>query len=144
MTFKNILVPLDGSALSVRVFHTALDIAKSQNSKIRLLCCINKNDMGAWYIDKRINRDIMNNAKKLATKYLLPLEERAKKENVKTSTDVIEANSAIKQILSFAKSSQIDLIVMGSHGRTRLDRLLLGSVSNGVLQRASCPVLIVK
>jgi len=51
---------------------------------------------------------------------------------------------AIHEIVAFAQREHIDLIVMGSHGRTGLARLLMGSVAEGVARRAPCPVLIVK
>jgi universal stress protein A len=50
----------------------------------------------------------------------------------------------VKEILWFAGAHQIDLIVMASHGRTGLSRLLMGSVAEGVMRDAECPVLIVK
>jgi nucleotide-binding universal stress UspA family protein len=48
------------------------------------------------------------------------------------------------EIVSFAERNNIDLIVMASHGRTGLSRLLMGSTAEGVMRRAPCPVLIVK
>ena len=51
---------------------------------------------------------------------------------------------AAKEILAFAKKESVDLVVMGSHGRTGLSRLLMGSVAEEVVRRAACPVLIVK
>jgi nucleotide-binding universal stress UspA family protein len=50
----------------------------------------------------------------------------------------------VHEIVDFAQRENIDLIVMGSHGRTGLPRLLMGSVAEGVARRAPCPVLIVK
>jgi nucleotide-binding universal stress UspA family protein len=47
-------------------------------------------------------------------------------------------------ILSFAERENMDLIVIGSHGRTGFSRLLMGSVAEGVLRKAKCPVLVVK
>ena len=49
-----------------------------------------------------------------------------------------------EEIVSFASENDCDLIVMASHGRTGLSRLLMGSVAEGVMRKASCPVLIVK
>lgn len=51
---------------------------------------------------------------------------------------------AEQEILAFAEKENIDLIVIGSHGRTGLSRLLLGSVAEAVARRAKCPVLTVK
>ena len=50
----------------------------------------------------------------------------------------------VREIVDFAARENVDLIVMGSHGRTGLSRLLMGSVAEGVARRAPCPVLIVK
>ena len=52
--------------------------------------------------------------------------------------------AAVDQILQLADQEQVDLIVMGTHGRTGLSRILMGSVAEGVLQKATCPVLTFK
>ena len=52
--------------------------------------------------------------------------------------------SPVREIVAFAAREHVDLIVMGSHGRTGLSRMLMGSVAEGVARRAPCPVLIVK
>jgi nucleotide-binding universal stress UspA family protein len=52
--------------------------------------------------------------------------------------------SPVVEILTFAADENIDLIVMASHGRTGLSRLLMGSIAEGVMRKAQCPVLIVK
>jgi len=52
--------------------------------------------------------------------------------------------SPLREILKFAEREHVDLIVMGSHGRTGLSRLLMGSIAEGVMRKALCPVLIVK
>ena len=54
------------------------------------------------------------------------------------------AGSPVREILSFAEHEHVDLIVMASHGRTGLARLLMGSVAEGVMRRAHCPVMIIK
>ena len=50
----------------------------------------------------------------------------------------------MEELLQFAKREGVDLIVMGSHGRTGLSRLLMGSIAEGVVRRSECPVLVVK
>jgi nucleotide-binding universal stress UspA family protein len=57
---------------------------------------------------------------------------------------LLEEGDPAAQILRVAQETNCDLIVMGSHGRTGLDRLLMGSVAEQVVRRASCPVLTVK
>ena len=55
-----------------------------------------------------------------------------------------ERGDPVTLILSVAEDIHCDLIVLGSHGRTALGRLLMGSVAEGVLRRAACPTLVVK
>jgi nucleotide-binding universal stress UspA family protein len=144
MPITNILVPIDGSTYSVKAFNTALDIAKTHDAKINVLTCLEKENLGAWYIDKRINKKIISDAKKFAKSFLSKLEKTAKSSGIPLFVHVIEAKSISKQIVDFANSKKIDLIVIGSHGQTGFNRFLLGSVSNAVSQSAKCPVLIVK
>ena len=144
MAITNILVPFDGSTYSVKAFNTALDIAKTQGAKINVLTCLEKENLGAWYIDKRVNKKIINDAKKFAKSFLSKLEKKAKGSGVLILVSVLETKSVSKQIVDFANSKKINLIVIGSHGQTGFNRFLLGSVSNAVSQSAKCPVLIVK
>jgi nucleotide-binding universal stress UspA family protein len=51
---------------------------------------------------------------------------------------------AVTEIVQFAERENVDLIVMASHGRTGLSRLLMGSIAEGVMRKARCPVLIVR
>ena len=144
MTITNILVPFDGSSFSIKAFNAALDIAKKQGAKIQVLTCLEKDNLGAWYKDKRTNKQILRDAKKFAMEFLSKLETTAKNSDVLLSVHVIETKSISKQIVDFAVSKKIDLIVIGSHGQTGFNRFILGSVSNGVSQSAKCPVLIIK
>ena len=67
-----------------------------------------------------------------------------KKDEIRIKSQILKSKSVVNDIVTFAKSRKIDLIVIGSHGRTGVDKLILGSIANGVTQKASCPVLIVK
>lgn len=144
MTITNILVPFDGSTFSVKAFNAALDIAKKHDAKISVLTCLEKENLGAWYVDKRVNKQIIKDAKKYAMDFLSKLEKKAKESEVLLSVHVLETRSISKQIVDFAKSKKINLIVIGSHGQTGFNRFFLGSVSNAVSQSAKCPVLIIK
>ena len=55
-----------------------------------------------------------------------------------------EVTSIVKEIINIVKSKKSDLIVIGSHGRLGLNKLILGSVANGVAQQAKCSVMVVK
>lgn len=144
MTMTNILVPFDGSSFSVKAFNTALDIAKKQNAKISVLTCLEKENLGAWYIDKRVNKQIIKDARKYAMEFLEKLERIAENAGVPLAINILETKSIAKKIVDFANSKKINLIVIGSHGHSGFNQFLLGSVSNAVSQSAKCPVLIIK
>lgn len=144
MMFTNILVPFDLSNQSIHAFKTALNLAKKYNSKITILTCLEGDAWHHKFYDSRADNELIKKQKKVALSHITKLEILAKKENISIKSQIIKSTSVVKDIVSFSKSRKIDLIVMGSHGRTGIDKLILGSIANGVTQKSSCPVLIVK
>ena len=86
----------------------------------------------------------MGGAKTLVTKEFESFESTAKKAKVSFHSEIIENKSVTKTIVSYSKSKKIDLIVMGAQGITGWDKLILGSVTDSVVHRVRCPVLIVR
>ena len=144
MLFKNILVPWDGSKYSNHAFKIALNIAKKYDSKINLVSCLSHADTGAGYLDSSINKDIFKTAKDVMINKMSDLKNDAKKTGISISIDAFVTDSTVKQLVTYAKTMKIDLVVMGSHGLTGWKKLLLGSVASGVSQQVHCPVLIVR
>jgi len=142
--FKNILVPFDLSTQSTRAFKVALDIAKCRDSKVTLLTCLEGDAWHHKYYDARADSELIKKQKKVSQKYIEKLESLAEKNNVSVKSQIITSQSVVNDIVNYAKSRKYDLIVIGSHSRTGFDKLLLGSVANGVSQKTRCPVLIVK
>jgi nucleotide-binding universal stress UspA family protein len=142
--FKNILVPFDLSVQSTRSFKIALDLAKNYNSKITLLTCLEGDAWHHKYYDARADSELIKKQKKVTKEHLEKLESLADKNNISVKSQILTSKSVVNDIVTFAKSRKYDLIVIGSHGRTGFDKLLLGSVANGVSQKSTCPVLIVK
>jgi nucleotide-binding universal stress UspA family protein len=69
----------------------------------------------------------------------------ASEQSVKfTAETIFGVASAADSIVNYAESKKVDLIVVGTKGRTGLKRLILGSVASGVVTHASCPVLITR
>lgn len=56
----------------------------------------------------------------------------------------VRIGETVKELLGFLAEKEIDLVVMGSHGRTGISHVLLGSIAEAVVRRAPCPVLIVR
>jgi len=143
LVFKNILVPYDGTNFSNRAFRKALDIAKKDDSKITVFTVI-EGEYSAIRGFSKINPQIIKKQQNTAKKYIYKLEQTAKNLDVPISVKIKQGTSIIKEIISLAISKKSDLIVIGSHGRTGLNKLILGSVAYGVAHQAKCSVMVVK
>jgi len=137
------LVPYDGTSFSNRAFQKALDIAKKDNSKITIFTVI-EGEYSAIMGYSKINPHVIKKQQSAAKKYIYKLESSAKNSGVSITVKIKQGTKIVKEILDFAKSKKFNLIVMGSHGRTGINKLILGSVSNGVVQQAKCSVMVVK
>jgi len=144
MLFKNILVPVDLSTQSTRAFKVALDVAKKYNSKITILTCLELDASHHLYYETRPSSQQVKKQSKVVKKHFEKLEFLAEKNNISIKSKILTSGSAVNNIVTFAKSQKHDLVVIGSHGRTGFDKLLLGSVTNSVVHRVRCPVLIVR
>jgi len=142
MLFKNILVPHDGSSHSKHAFKVALDMAKKYNSKLSMVTVLDTSS-GMWGHANLWDKAI-GGAKNHVTKEFESFESLAKKAKVPFQSEIIESKSVTKTVVSHSKSKKIDLIVMGAHGITGWDKLVLGSVTDSVVHRVRCPVLIVR
>lgn len=144
MLFKNILVPFDLSSPSNKAFNVALDLAQKYDSKITLITCVEGDAWHHKFYDARADTQLLKAQTKVAKKYMEKLEEKANKAGVKIKLQIFKSTSVAKDITTFAKSREIDLIVMSSHSKTGMDKIILGSVANGVVQRTSVPILLIK
>ncbi|MCV0431607.1 MAG: universal stress protein [Nitrosopumilus sp.] len=145
MKIKKIAVPYDGSINSKHAFNTALDLAGKYKAKLILVTCIEKINGSLFGKDLSLsNQKQVQKFKEKISRDISKLEAIAKKQKISMTSKILITDHPMKKILSFTKQTQMDLIVMGSHGRTGLDKLILGSVANGVVQRSKIPVLIVR
>jgi len=145
MLFKNILVPYDGSKHSIRAYKIAFDMAKRYGSKITMVTCLERTgSRGRWFYDDRIDSQLIKKQTKAAMEQMSKLTSTSKKSGIDVSLNVLETNSVVESLVTLAKARKFDLILLGSHGRTGFNKLVLGSVANGVIQHVRCPVLLVK
>ncbi|MGD0319598.1 MAG: universal stress protein [Nitrososphaerales archaeon] len=140
--FQKILVPIDGSRNSYRGLQCAVDIAKKFDAEITLIHVIEvlKYPYASTYgtdSPDTVYTALEESAQKLFEKRRKELVEKG----VRTNT-LLKRGSPSDEILRASKG--FDLIVMGSNGLGRFKRLLLGSVSNSVVQSSRVPVLIVR
>ena len=142
MLFKNILVPYDGSSHSKHAFKVALDMAKKYNSKLSM---VNVLDISSRHLGNSSLWDkAMSGAKNIITKEFESFESTAKKAKVPFHSEIIDNKSVTKTIVSYSKSKKFDVMVMGAHGTSGFDKLVLGSVTDSVIHRVRCPVVIVR
>lgn len=141
--FKKILVPYDHSALSKKALDTALMLAK-QDEQIELdvITVVPVNIPTTYYeaLNVESHHDEMMEA---AQKIMDDIQTKLTGLPNKSKTEVLDGNPA-EVIIEFAEKNDVDLIVMGSRGLSGLKELFLGSVSHYVVQKASCPVFIIK
>lgn len=141
---KKILVPFDGSGYSQKAFEKALEIAEKFESELVVMTVIQSKTSDSTGMSLTRMQEIQDEEENVATVMLKKLEEQAKATNVPFSIKIVHNPSSSDGIVNYADSTNVDLIVMGSHGRTGFRKIVLGSVANGVVGHAKCSVLITK
>ena len=144
MSFEQILVPYDASIYANHAFDDALKIAEKFGSKITVLTVLGTKVEPSRGISLEKAIKIQDEHEDVATKILKDLEGLAKEKGVEFSFKIIYEQSPYKGIINFLNSNSMDLLVMGSHGRSGIKKALLGSVASDVVEHANCPVLIIK
>lgn len=146
--FKNILVPLDGSEYSLKALEYAYLMAKGFNAKLTSLYVIPSSIRYNSLLNKE-NAEINSSFKQIiqvsyieAQKWLKGI---TQKRDIEIVTEVIIAEeSIVSEIIEFAERKKIDLIIMGTMGRTGFKKILLGSVASAVVTYSHCPVLVIR
>ena len=140
--FGRILVPVDGSEAAKKAAKKALALAKSLDTKVVVMHVINI-DLYVYHTKIVYPSEIppQELIQREAQSYLNEIVNLGEQMGITVSKKLVEGHPA-EEIIQEAKKD--DLIVIGSKGRTGLDRLLLGSVAENVARHASSPVMIVK
>jgi nucleotide-binding universal stress UspA family protein len=142
--FKKIMVATDGSELVKRAVYTAVDIASQYEAKLYAVHVISMSFFSMtlptdeqWKM--AFQQRIMTEGRE-ATAYV---ENVGRAANVRVESIVLRGSPA-DEILSFAERKDIDLIVMGTQGRTGIKKFLLGSVAENVVRHSKIAVLVVR
>jgi nucleotide-binding universal stress UspA family protein len=146
--YRRILVPVDGSGTSALGLQQALGLAKDQRAQLRVLNVIDERVM-ATAADAYGAADmsaLLQSMEETGKKALEEAAALAKAGKVRAETAQVQSRGRYVSdvILDQAKTWRADLIVMGTHGRRGLNRLLLGSDAERVLREAPVPVLLVR
>jgi nucleotide-binding universal stress UspA family protein len=152
VSIKKILIPIDGSNTSIKASKYAIHLAKLNNAELVIIHIIEDiKQGGAIGLQQRYgNISLVEAFKKAreesARKFIKPIEEAAEKNGLKVKSDIFDAEgtNGIKLIIEYTDKNNIDLIVIGSKGRSIFERLLVGSLTNAVINHSRCPVLVVR
>ncbi len=147
MTYRRILVPIDGSATSSRGLDEALKIAKSSAAAVQLVHVVDLFHLAMMPLDGGgYGGGLVTALEKTGRRVLRRAESRARKRGVKAHAVLLESTTgpAADAIVRQAQKWGADMIVLGTHGRRGVRRLVMGSDAEQVLRQASVPVLLVR
>lgn len=142
---RRVLHPSDFSKASGAAFKKAVEMAKADRAELMVVHVVNPivPVVGEGYVSPKMYEDVAESTRAWAQKQLDKLLAKAKQAGARAKGFVLEG-VAHEQIVRFAKSKRVDLVVLGTHGRSGLAKLFLGSVAGRVVASATCPVLTVR
>ena len=138
--FEKILVPLDGSEQSIWALGKAVQIAKKIGGEITLIhvYSVSRLAITPMQVYKYVQA-----MRKYGQSVLEDGKRKAAVEGVQAQTLLVDGHT-VKEILKTASEGNFNLIVIGARGMSNITELLMGSVSDGVVKHAPCPVLVVR
>lgn len=146
--YKRILVPTDGSALSRKAARSAIALAASLGAEVVALHVVPRYPLsmieGAIGVVPRDSARIEQQWAERGRAMADEVGRAADKLGVKSTATIARSNLVAEAILSTARKHRCDLVVMASHGRKGIKRLLLGSETQHVLTQGTLPVLVVR
>ena len=138
--YKKILVPTDGSEFAKKAQKHALFLSKVSGAEIIAISVTENNFVNGLPLDDEVYQ--LNQILKERSEENLKEFDKLNEDELKI-THIIRKKSPAKVILEVAKEENIDLIVMGSSGKSGFDRFIMGSVADKVVNSAKCAVLVV-
>ncbi|MFA9516091.1 universal stress protein [Halopenitus sp. H-Gu1] len=138
--YDQILVPTDGSPAADAAIEHAIDLADQYDARVHALYVVDGSAYSTLEAGSEIVVEALESEGEEATERV---SKTAEESGVETVTSVVHG-TAYRTILEYVEDNDIDLIVMGTHGRQGLDRYLLGSVTERVVRTADVPVLTVR
>ena len=145
--FKRILVPVDGSATSNRGVEQAIKLARSDGATLLLLHVADEHAIvqyaeGFANVTDQVLASLRENGKKVLAKAQAAVE----RHGINCKTVLVEnlTSRVADIIVAQAKKQRADMVVMGTHGRRGIRRLVLGSDAEGVVRESPVPVLLVR
>ena len=146
--FDNILIPTDGSQGVERAIEYAAAIADEFSSTIHILFVVESNNVLIGYDQDMASQaqvqSAVENMYQFGEDAVAKIARQLSGHRIKDITTKVLDGNPVDVILEYTKEKKICLIAMGTHGRRGLNRLLLGSVADEVVHRATVPVMTVR
>lgn len=145
--FKHILFATDGSSASEHASQIAINMARAHNSQLTAVYVIDPYPyMGGGEMNLLGFESYMESGRKHAQKAFAHINHLAAigGEPVQVKTRLVEKSSVVKAILETAEEEHAKLILLGSHGRGGIEKLLIGSIAAKVVAQSTKPVMIVR
>ena len=139
--YGDVLLPTDGSAGMDRVIEEAVGLAERHDATLHALYVVNTASLSNLPLEASM--DAVSDSLREEGRTALAEVERLVDDRVPLESATVEGSPA-REIVDYATETGVDLIVMGTHGRSGVDRLLLGSVAERVVRRSPVPVLTVR
>ena len=147
---RKILGTIDGSENSKKAADYAISLSKKYNAQLMVLYVL-YSELGFAYSNllgvttpKGI-KDVLETQKKDVENWFDEIRSKLKNTNISVMDKIIiSVSSIVGEIIGFADKEKVDLIILGTKGRTGFKKLLLGSVAEGVVTHSSCPVMVVR
>jgi nucleotide-binding universal stress UspA family protein len=141
--FSNMMVAVDGSEHSIKAAEYALNMAKSYGATLHAVTVTYIPE--SYHVKQEDVLDQPSDNMYDAKRWFERFNQNAKENNVQLKTELINSHRPVDYVLlEYAEKENIDLIVVGTRGRSGFKKLLLGSIASGVVTYAHCPVLVVK
>lgn len=138
-----LLVGVDLSESTEKVVKKAEEVAKALSAKVWLLhVAMPEPDFVGFEVGPQTVRDSLSKEFHGEHRQIQDIADRLRKAGLDTTALLVQGSTA-EIILNEASKLNIDMIVVGSHGRGAMYQLLVGSVSEGVLRKSACPILVV-
>jgi nucleotide-binding universal stress UspA family protein len=141
--YKTILVPLDGSKCAESILPHVESLAKAFESELILLRVVDHAPDSVTTTAAQIQKENFESDQENAESYLEKMVDELCKKGLKVRT-LILYGAAVKSIIEAAQEEKVDLITMGSHGRSGISQAFYGSVAAGVLNRIDRPLLLIR
>lgn len=141
--YKKILIATDGSESAKKAADAGIELARLSGAKVHAAYVIDRSIYSSVPKDPRWEKEMYAQFRDLGLEANSYVENRGKREGVDVQSVILEGHPA-EEIVNFAEKNGMELIVMGPLGKSRIERFLMGSVSEKVVRNSKVSVLIAR